>query len=612
MNVAANVVLETKGASSMQSLHETKSPSRPCIVKILTQTRRASCCSFLALLILSTHALADTKPAWVLSLDRPLRWFQPAPSGVLLVGTEQEILGVGVDNGTVRWRLGPAEDSKGGDVEALAPLPYALVSLGKRRAPNFPATFLIDVRDGHTIWAADSLGVGWSIGSWLLPGNDRLLLRAALKPKGKVQTAILVDVRTGNRIWTRQELGENFDPEPVVAARICGYERPLLDTDSTMILFSDSKTLRKYDLGTGALLWQSTDLPPPAAGLLERLGDATEVGKNEAGKNEEKAKGEEAERAIVNVWCAPMVVATSGDRFYAPYLNTVSSFSTKNGQRLWKKIPKLTGVVVQMQEIQSGLLVRTLSNEDSPSFKVELLDRESGKRRWRVPGKGSGLLTKLAGTWSSTSNFLIDGNRMLIASEGDLVSVDLTGGEDRSLGKLGFESGDDPITLGRVPEGVCVIGKQNLGIYATDDGRRIRKFYRDAPGGEGLGLALLGVSALTYGAGFFEGGSVRVSAHGDHLDRTTEKWSVKLAPEVGFNELMKDYTATRARDNYSFFLIDLKDGDDIKPGIVRVNRQTGEVEGEAVLGTKKPDYIIDSYGQVIFSPDSKTLHCYRF
>ena len=277
----------------------------------------AGCLLFFAALFLPAHALADTKPAWVLSLDRPVRWFRGAPEGVLLVGTDQEIMGIRSDDGSVRWRLGPAEDSEGRDVEPLAPLPYALVSLGERKAPSLPATFLIDVRDGHTIWAADSLGVGWSIGSWLLPGNDRLLLRAALKPKGKAQTAMLVDVRTGNRIWTRQELGENFDPEPVVSARIRGYERPLLDTDSTMILFSNSKTLRKYDLRTGELLWHSTDLPPPSAGLLERLGDATEVGKDEAGKNEEKAKAAEDERAIVNVWCAPMVVAKSGDRFYA-------------------------------------------------------------------------------------------------------------------------------------------------------------------------------------------------------------------------------------------------------------------------------------------------------
>ena len=58
--------------------------------------------------------------------------------------------------------------------------------------------------------------------------------------------------------------------------------------------------------------------------------------------------------------------------------------------------------------------------------------------------------------------------------------------------------------------------------------------------------------------------------------------------------------------------IDLKVGEDTKPGLVRVNRRTGNPEGEIALGTKKPDYMIDSAGQVIFKPDSRTLQCYRF
>jgi len=180
---------------------------------------------------------------------------------------------------------------------------------------------------------------------------------------------------------------------------------------------------------------------------------------------------------------------------------------------------------------------------------------------------------------------------MLIATEGSLVAVDLAEGRGHTLTELGFESGDDPAILLRVPDGFSISGAQNLGIYAADDGRRIKKFYREAPGGTGLGLALLGLSAVSYVYEFGEG---------------------LLPPSVGFNELMKDYTANQSRDEYSFFLVDLKVENDTKPGLVRVNRRTGEAEGEVVLGSKKPDYVIDSDGQVIFRPDSRTLHCYRF
>jgi len=63
-------------------------------------------------------------------------------------------------------------------------------------------------------------------------------------------------------------------------------------------------------------------------------------------------------------------------------------------------------------------------------------------------------------------------------------------------GKLGFESGDDryPPAL---PEGVCVIGTQNLGIYSTDDGRRSASS-TGTPGRHGTWSRAPGVSALTY------------------------------------------------------------------------------------------------------------------
>ena len=56
------------------------------ISKIPARLLRAGWLSFLAALFLPAHALADTKPAWALSLDRPVRWFRGAPEGVLLVG----------------------------------------------------------------------------------------------------------------------------------------------------------------------------------------------------------------------------------------------------------------------------------------------------------------------------------------------------------------------------------------------------------------------------------------------------------------------------------------------------------------------------------------------
>jgi hypothetical protein len=540
--------------------------------------------SLTAALLLPSYTLAETKPAWTLRLDSPLRWTQGAADGMRLVGTRREILGVRRDDGTVRWRLGPVEDSNMDDVEPLPPFPYALVSLGKRKAPGLPSVFLVDVRDGHTVWTADSLGVGWSIGSYLIPGTHRLLLRSALKPKGKAQTAMLLDVEKGHRLWARPELGENSAPDTVFSEQARVRQQPLFETDSTIILQTDSRTLRKYDLRTGSALWVGDGLPRPdepnpiakqGARLIKGLKGLLDLSKE---------TGDES--VIFDVTFAPMLLARSGDRFYAPYRNSVVPVSRETGRPLWDLPPPLSGIVIQMLEIPAGLLVRTLSYEQgSPGYAIYLLQRESGLRLWRVPGKS-------VDTWSSTSNFLVEGDRILIATDGKLLVVDIPTGQDHVLGKLDFEGDDKPRFLNRMNEGLCVAGAKNLGIYSPDDGRRIRKFYREAPGGSsGLGLALLGVSAISYGTGILEG---------------------VITPDVGLNELTKEYTSTNERDAFAFFLGNVQVGGKTQPGLVRVNMRTGNPEGEVVFGTKKPDYAVDADGWVIFIPDSKSLVGYRF
>jgi outer membrane protein assembly factor BamB len=404
---------------------------------------------------------------------------------------------------------------------------------------------------------------------------------------------MLLDVKEGRRIWTRQELGESVLPGTVFADRVRGFEGPLFDSDTTVILYTDGRTLRKYDLTTGAVLWETRDPPSPgeppaiarqAGGLLKSL----------KGLARGADSGEDTEeRQVFDVLCAPMLVARSGDRFYAPYLNTVFPLSRETGLPLWKGPPRLSGTVVEMQELPAGLLVRTLSyDQGSPSLAVELLQRDTGMRLWRVPGKGSGLLSRASGSWSSTSNLLVDGDRILIASEGKLMTIDIPTGRDRVLGKLDFENDDDPVLLYRAAEGFCVAGTQNLGIYSSEDGRRIRKFYREPPSGStGVGVALLAASALSYGTGVLEGA---------------------LTPVTGFNELARDYTSTQERDDYIYFLSDLRDGDKTEPGLIRVNKRTGNPEGEIALGTKKPVYMVDPDGRIIFTPNSKTLMCLRF
>ena len=65
----------------------------------------------LTLPTLEPGSLAATPPIWTLQLDRRIDWFKASPSGNFLVGTDQEILGVAPDSGTVAWRIRPGRKS---------------------------------------------------------------------------------------------------------------------------------------------------------------------------------------------------------------------------------------------------------------------------------------------------------------------------------------------------------------------------------------------------------------------------------------------------------------------------------------------------------------------
>ncbi|TMQ57408.1 MAG: hypothetical protein E6K75_07025 [Candidatus Eisenbacteria bacterium] len=530
----------------------------------------------LTLPTLEPGSLAATPPIWTLQLDRRIDWFKASPSGNFLVGTDQEILGVAPDSGTVAWRIRPGRKSSAADVELLAGTPFAVLGLGKHDAPELPSLSLLDVRDGRMICNADSLGVLRSVGSFRIPGTERLLLRATA---GKGQTGALLDISTGRPIWINRQLGQEFEPvlfDQVDDVVIGLYQKPFMDTDSTMIFHMSKTRFEKYNMTTGDLVWDSK-YPEPRRSFWE-------------GPPEE-------EKHRVQLWIAPMVVSASGYRFYSPYLKTVACFSLATGNRVWGEEPKLDGYAVQMEETPAGLLVRAIGPKGNPDDqKLRLLDRETGATLWEKP-KRKKILGLSMEHWSAATNFLVEKDRVVIAADGKLLAIDLNTGNERTLAKLEFRDEDDAKSLVRVADGYCVIGSSNLGIYALEDGRRTKSYSCETPDNFGLGLALLAGSAALWAIG-----SVNV---GDDVTM-----SASINPVAVVSDVMKDLSASRQRESYVYFLA--KVGEEKKPGIARVRYETGEGAGEIVLDEKKPEYALDSSGRLYFRHDSKTIQCYRF
>jgi outer membrane protein assembly factor BamB len=547
-----------------------------------------------ASLVLALPVPAAAPPTWTYKAESRIRWYRTTPSGVLLVCTEHEVQGIAPDSGAVIWRIA-LKNPKTVAVDVLAHPSAAVLTLGDQ-GPGLPPLAVIDLRDGRPLWTSATLGILRSTGCYLIPGTDEVLLRGSPSPGGGNDTAVLFDLATGAPLWTNATLARPRFPYMYGTNLVRPQYATFLDTDTTMIVAAWDRLFLKVNLVTGETAWEAignpAKEPPPSddGALGDLIGDIGSLFGKHKSRPKEKTPPKQPEVHEMDFRYPPILVVPDEDRFYAAYQGTVAAFSMTSGECLWSDPPRLMGLAAQMADLPIGLLVRVLEPRGKDAaHRIVLLDKGTGAIRWTWP--------KLY--WSASSDFLVEDERVLIAADGRIRAVALATRTETTFAKLDFEDIDEAYSLLAVPSGYAALGRSNLGIYAKADGHRIKKYYRPPPNDEGWGAALLGLSALTLAADPAHLGS-RV-AIGGYLD-----------PMVGVNKILKDYSASKEKEDSAYFLADTAFGDETGTGIVRVRKETGEVTGQILLGTKEPDYALDLEGRLYFHPDSNSIRCYRF
>lgn len=77
--------------------------------------------------------------------------------------------------------------------------------------------------------------------------------------------------------------------------------------------------------------------------------------------------------------------------------------------------------------------------------------------------------------------------------------------------------------------------------------------------------------------------------------------------------MSKRFKASTTSADYLVMLTDVKTESGDGPGLVKVNKSTGETEKKIVLGTKKPEYEVDNIENRLFFRDGdKKIVCYPF
>ncbi len=548
----------------------------------MSHSQRA-CLVLTTLCLLVPAASAQLEPTWERSTERDIKWYHSTSSGVVVMGTKEQITGLNPEDGATVWSLENLKGLKEGDFKPIWGTRLALLSLRKKVRGKDPVTLVMDVTTGEELWNTSSLEMGESYGSFIIPQINGLMVYGKSTAGKKKKTVYMADLADGELLWKKEEMFKKWDPaefEQGDRKTIVGNQPPLFDSDSTMILFWNKKSIRKYDFRNGELIWETKD-------------------KLKAKKKKLWTKQfEDTPAPAPRLGYAEMELTPTGDQFFAPYQNTLGLFNVHDGSMPWEKTEKLPGIVTDMVLCAEGVVVSTVAPEDN-NYNILLIGYQDGQIKWKCPKKEGNIIKKALGDWSDCSNLVLVDNRIIVGADGKLFEISVAGGDQRELDNLGFEGTDDVTGLEQRPDGWLVSGSQNAAWYNHQFEREQSVYFRP-PDNIGTGLLLL-ATALTLNeiGDVYSSGGWTVSVSGDY--------------SAGFEALMVDFEATAEADDHFFILADPPEGEHKGLGLLIVSKTDGSVTGRIPLRTKEPDYQVNRlHRSVTMQTDDKKLACYGY
>ncbi len=362
---------------------------------------------------------------------------------------------------------------------------------------------------------------------------------------------------------------------------------------------------------------------------------------SEAWQDERKVKG-----AVSNFQILPQGLAVVSDvaggsgTFAAKSESKITMFSAATGDDLWEKAPKTKGYVQHFYVMDDGILfgiasggINKISYDGKTLFKkplktganiltmaqtpqgliyitsedANIVNLNTGEQVWKKP-----LKFKRAEVVSS--DYDAKNNRYLISADEQLFAIDENTGEASTLTKSNFEGKEDPTAVEVREEGILLTSDQNMMLLDWKGDASWHEYHR-APGKSAFGAILAGVTAVATAAAAtsaYHAANQNRNRLGNYTSRGQRYANLgdgmAAATGASIAEMLKRFKATSATQNAQFILTKLDDG----VGLVKVNKDQGNVEKEIVLKNKKPEYQVDEFGGYLYyKANDKTIYTYN-
>jgi len=414
----------------------------------------------------SRTARSDTIPLWRFQATSDITGFilGPERAAVLYVLTKNGVMCLDAATGAQRWGrddlpfVPPAGFALTYGAADAPPAPIRGLALGEERMA------ILDLVTGDKVSESSSWSVDAPRGFLPLPGPDLFLLVA--KTSGNKRALLGVAPEKGDVRW-RQDSAFGRDPEfsqvPTGRRRLAyefytttlfGNQLPIVDTDSTAILYISKDGPTKIHLVTGAVLWRAPALRGKSVPL--------------------RVDGYASLRQV-------------GGVVYVPVEKSLQALRVDDGRARWDPAPSFPGRVTQMELTARGLLVRGAEPDRDGWMRsnrfVALVDPSTGMPLWPHS------LVEL----EHTTPFVVRGDSAYLATERSLVALSLVDGSSREVASFQLEGGQAPREVEIREDGFLLLASHNLLLLDRSGSPVYHRSYK--PPGTGF-FAVLGSAFL--------------------------------------------------------------------------------------------------------------------
>jgi hypothetical protein len=567
-------------------------------------------------LLVNLACFAQTNsPNWKVDIENKASWMKILPTGVVLVATNTNLICVNPETRATQWELKDIGQVSEETFLEVNGTPFASFDASGGLKSMKTQTYIINYATGKVIYSTKEQNVSIQEKTPLLDIGALLL---ELKQEKSFFLA-LVDIQTGTERWRmpltnrksgiglgalKQSINSSLDAQPVA------------DLDNN-ILFPDDKVLSRLDGATGKVLWSVANEKSVGRLNLSEDGKAVYVGAGrkivalsvdagkEMWKEPVKISGEfqmfvddaDNQMFVVTDWELNKVDKVTGQpvwkkpfafsRAFASFKRVngnvlifgtdekSSSFSYigKDGQSIWKRSYETSVPVVSFDVLPKGILFA--SAEEANIIDLSTGDDSIWKKRIKL--KGSPVT-------------YIDQNIGLIYAEKRLYAVDMNTLQYKLVNEeIKFEGKDeDAQQIELVPNGYLLSSQQNMVVVSPDGKIVYAKYFKPVSFGGTAGKILGTV------------GKIYATTQTLEMEQTAPNtYTIKRSQTGddivgGINDVIANRKKSFSSQTSSYIMTYIEEGGNKSAGMVKVDKNTGEIQSKIVLKTQDPIYAVDA------------------